>query len=141
MANLSFTLKSSRLLFIWLLLIHGGAIMILFCLPLAWWFTGILLSGCLLSLYYNIRVHAWRNHKTTINKFWRTETNQWQLQDNHGAIYPAELRKDHLRTRYWVLLNFQRSKPHARKSLLIPRDALDVESFRRIRVHLWQQRR
>jgi toxin CptA len=131
----TYVLKPSRFLFTLLLLLHAGAVAI------TWWMTPVALAllitmGCLASWWSTMQRHVSRKTAKAIVKLWPTQDSKWELESYSGKIYSGELGNGSVRSKWFVLLNFK--IPHKRFQLpvLIWRDALDTDSFRRLRVLL-----
>jgi hypothetical protein len=132
-----FSIKSSRILFMLLLLLHAGAIVIAWTLTMPIAVSIIITTGCLVSLWFNLHKHVFRTKdKQAIVKLWPEQDGKWQLQNVKGEIYSGELSGGSVKTNAFVLLNFKIPNKRFKLPVVIWRDALDADSFRRLRVLL-----
>ncbi len=121
-----------------LYLTHLGPLPLLMPLQLPWWIKLLCGLGLVISL---IRLHSVYLAQSSARRLRRLE---WQQGDQWVLGYAdtfaaATLIGDVDVRRYWVLLRF-RLDAGGTRSMLLMRDAVDTESFRRLRVRLRIQR-
>ncbi len=131
-----FTLKPSHTFFVLLLLLHAGAIVIAWCLVMPIILSLIITVSCLVSLWRALQQHVVRKSDKAIVKLWRGQDGKWQLQRYDGSVESGELGDGSIRSNTFVLLNFKMQNKRFKLPVLIWRDALDADSFRRLRVLL-----
>lgn len=131
-----FELTASRRLAGLLLLLHAGAIAIIFMLDIVWPIKLLLII--LLSGYasWTVAKHALRTLPTSIIQCWLAETGDWHLQTKAGRIYSGQLQGDSLITPYLTVLNFKVVNSRKKLAITITSDAIDIQAFRRLRVYL-----
>ncbi|MCB1736599.1 MAG: hypothetical protein KDI42_00585 [Gammaproteobacteria bacterium] len=106
------------------------------------WFSTFPLPGQV-AFSVLIAISAWWNHRRHVLHqgpgavralYWDAD-GSWRLLDSNGNEHPVLRRGEFLRTPWLVLLNF-RAVSKARFAVLIPRDALPADDFRRLRLRL-----
>lgn len=135
MIKTPFILQTSQLMKYFLLIIHLVSVSVLLILPLELGLKYVLSALCLLNLF-----ETWRRYVgfrgQVITKMWLRDSNIWQLETARGERFVAKLSGESICTPFLVILNFRRSKHWLKTSVVIPKDALDEDSFRRLRVRL-----
>lgn len=129
-------LRPSYLLTLFFVLIHGGAIVGLLCLSLPWWFAGVLVGLCGYSLIMTTRRYALLSSTNAIVKLWPLEGEHWQLETRYGQILSTKLRGDSICSAQVVMLNFDSLGKRRSITVLLLRDSLEENSFRRLRAGL-----
>lgn len=132
--KLAFELGPSRYLAILLASMHGGALIIVMVLTLLWWLKVGLILLCLISFAFQYCQHVLRKKSNAIVKVWKTEKEDWQVQDKRGQVWTARLCNDSVCTLYFALLNFRLVNKKTRRSIVVLPDSLDSVSFRHLRV-------
>lgn len=130
-------LNTSNYLSVLLLLNHLGAISILSLLDLVQWLWQLSVAGCVVSLLLLLRYHAWRVSAQSVHELWPLTGGQWALRDRQGEIKIARLCAESVVTRCITVLNFKVKGQRRVVSVVICPDAVDSESFRRLRVWLF----
>lgn len=109
--------------------LHALATLALLSTPLPWWQTGIAIAAVGISLLLNRRSDA-----RPSQIIWH-RGNHWQLTRYGKPPERAELwRIDHL-SRWLVVIALRTGKPRVHR-IVVPYDALDEPTFRRLRVRL-----
>lgn len=134
-----FILKPSYSLIIVLILLHMSAILILILLSTSWKFIVIVGSLCLASLMVTV-INAGRWHNKSIMELNYDAPGSWRLINKAGDCWHGQLHRSSIKTPLLVLLNFKRTDSFFKLPVVIPRDALASEEFRRLRVLLLTQR-
>jgi hypothetical protein len=129
-----FELHFSRYLASFMLISHLGAAAILMMLPLAHSLCLLGVIICLGNFAILARTHLLRRGSRAITKMYLNQ-NEWYLLTATQNRIPATLLSQNFVTPWLVVLNFKTSTS---RKLAIPlfRDALDVSSFRRLRVQV-----
>jgi len=132
-APLRIKLHRSGVLTGFILLAHGGAI-ILSVLSLPLW-TGLLLSlGVVCNLVYTLNRHVLMHGQYAIAELAWAINGDWHLITRDGKRHDAQLlRSTYLHARL-VILNFV--VDGGKRSIILLPDALDTNTFRRLRVRL-----
>ena len=133
MRDLEINLTPSYLLAALLVFLHAGAIIILCKLSIPKIFSVGLIIICVFSLFYTLCQQVFRLGSKTIIKITHTD-GTWLLTDRKQQIWPAVLKNDSIRTLPLMLLNFKLANQRTKHSIIILRDSLDADSFRRLRV-------
>jgi hypothetical protein len=130
---LRINLRGSRILAGFIMLSHGGAIVLsLASLPL--WIGTLFSAGIVYSLVYLLKRHGLLRGPNAITILVWDSNDEWLIITEDGKEYHATLQKPvYLHARI-VILNFIVNNRH-RPIILLP-DVLDRESFRRLRVRL-----
>jgi len=132
----AFDLKSSAYLTTLLVLLHAGAILFLCLLSLS---IGLIIgAACLaaVSLLFTLRRHALRLEKAAIIRIHRISEDCWHLYDRADRCWQAELSNKSLRSLPLILLNFKIPGRRFMLPVLIVRDTLAHDDFRRLSVLL-----
>jgi hypothetical protein len=129
-------LRPSLYLLALLLFLHGGALAIIWYLSVPLLLAAIITVLCLFSLWQTLAIHVLRNSKKAITQLRKENDGQWELKTRSGKVFSARLRGDSICTTHCVLLNFRIAGKHLPLSVVIWRDAVDNESFRRLRGQL-----
>lgn len=132
-----FNLKTSFLLSCFYILIHAGAIIILFWLTIPLWLKIFLFIACVASFIYIITLQAWRINPKAIICCWPENNKNWLLQDRRGNVFAMQLLGSSICTVHFVLLNFKSvANKWLWRSVVILPDAMDKDDFRKLRVLL-----
>jgi len=132
--NPGFSLRLAVLL----TLTHVGGIGLLIILPWQWWQIILMSSVLAIGLIYNIGRHVLLIHQRSITEVNWTSDGRWLLTTRSGDSFPARLSENSFLHPQLVVLNFNRGR-WKRQSVILFRDALDQESFRRLRVRLGRE--
>lgn len=136
MTQIKFELKFSWYLTVFYLILHGGAIAIIFWIINQNFLKLILVTLCFTSLIFIFRQQAMRLNSKSIVKFWQDSERNWHFEQRNGQIALAQLRGDSICTLYFVLLNFKEESKKLTRSVMIFPDAMYPDDFRRLRVCL-----
>jgi hypothetical protein len=136
MPPLTLNLKPSPTLSTLLVILHGGAIGILWYMPIPILLASTLTGLCGISLGITLCRHTLRITNKAIVQLWEEPANNWKLKDRSGRIYLGTLSGDVLRTTQCVLLRFNVFHSRFKLPIIIWRDALDDDSFRRLRIQM-----
>jgi len=136
MSIIQIDLRASKSLTVLLLSIHMGAITVLCWVPIPIWIKLIAITFCLWDLTRLLRLHIFRNTALAIIKFTINSEQQWWLIDYQGQSHLASLQGNSFMTAYLIILNFKINGSRVKKSVVIARDSVDRDSFRRLSVHL-----
>lgn len=123
----------SRWLAGFILFSHGGAILLaLISLPL--WAALLLSLGIAYSLVYTLNQHVLMRDPDTVSELIWDSNGDWRLIARNGTSINAQLLKSTYLHAKIVILNFVVNSRN-RSIILLP-DALDPDSFRRLRVRM-----
>lgn len=136
MSAIEFTLKPSRILFSLLLFLHLGAIMIIVWIVNSYLLMTILIAMVVISLLQLLRRYVFLKTKTAIIYGQKKTQEDWSLQDNQKTEYTGRLSQSCICNRHFVLLNFIIPQKRFKQPLIIWYDAVDTDTFRRLRYHL-----
>lgn len=136
MIKTPFILQSSQLTRYFLILVHALSILVVFLLPLPIGLKYGLGALCLLNLVDSWRKYVSLKGQRVITKLWQRNSRFWQLETAQGERFIAKLSGESICTPLLVVLNFRRPKQWFATSVVIPKDAMDADSFRRLRVRL-----
>lgn len=121
-----------------LILVHLGGILMLLNMQWQWWQIVLMSSVVLISLIYNFGRHVLQTHQQSITEINWTSDGRWLLTTRSGNSFQARLSENSFLHPQLVVLNFNRGR-WKRQSVVLFRDALDQESFRRLRVRLGRE--
>lgn len=102
--------------------------------PLTWYWAwkAALLAVLLISMVITLQ----RGGVGAIKSLtWKNEA-EWVIEFKNGIQYESQLLPSSFVSPWLVVLNFKRVSGHPRLSVTLFRDALDGESFRRLRVRV-----
>ena len=127
--------RPSRHLLMALLAVHGMALLVLMPLPVAWW---IKVPVALAVLAQGIA--SWRRQLTfgspsAAKRLVWTGGSSWELVNRDGASRPARLLPGTYVHPWLVVLRFL-TEDGRTSAVVLPRDSLDADSHRRLRVQL-----
>lgn len=128
-------LKPSRYLYLLILISYGGASLLLWLTPL-WWVLKLLLTLLLLGDgRRQLRRHVWYRPPAAIQELIWKEDGRW-VRPGAGTIQDTELtlKQSFVHPRL-VVLNFAAGRWRTNSVVILP-DALDRDTFRRLRVRL-----
>ena len=112
------------------------AVVVLVYTPIHWGFLlAIVLADCGV-VYYFLRLHYWKNLKSSILEINQDTNKQWfvLLNAKENDWQPVVLRPNSFVSTFLVVLNFQGEK--RRHSVIFPAGSLDEDTFRRLRVRI-----
>lgn len=133
--NLILHIKASRLLTAALLSLHAGAIVIVAVIPLAVLTRGALWLILALSLVHAIRYHGLRRATNAIRYLELGSDPEVLVGPNAKDLYQCRLKTRSVHP-WAVILTFACSDRRWPRTVIIVRDAVAPEAFRRLRVHL-----
>lgn len=134
--SIRFELKPSAILAALLLILHGGAIIILFWISWPFWIKSSLILICIGDFILQWQRHARLSNKSSVTHFWLESNGTWNLQYQDGKVAMGVLQGDSVCTVYFVLLNFKIENKRWRTSIIILPDAMHKDNLRRLRVLL-----
>jgi len=111
---------------------HLGAVLAVLPLDLPLEIKIGLLAILAISMFVVLRSKGLANVK---NLTWK-EGNEWVLELGDGSQYETHLLPSSYVSPWLVVLNFEKTNESKKRSVTLFRDALDPESFRRLRVRL-----
>jgi toxin CptA len=130
---LRINLRRSHILAGFILVFHGGAIVLsLVSLPL--WQGSALAVATAMSLGYLLRRHGLLPGADTITLLIYDNNKDWLVITRAGTQYQASLQQPVYLQAWVVILNFRID--NRRRPIIILPDMIDPESFRRLRVSL-----
>lgn len=88
------------------------------------------------SLYYTLRLHAFKNAAFAISKLYKNSDGSWDLYSKTGNEWRGVLRSNSLHTRYFLILNFKVEQRYFPVSLILCKDALNEADFRSLRLNI-----
>ncbi len=128
-------LRPSRQLATVLVAAHAGGLAVTLPLSWPWWGTSLLGMALAASLAWNLSRHALLSHPRAVWAItWRGE-GDFELSRRDGTRTAARLAPDTYVHPRLVILCFRRGR-WGRSPVVLCRDAVDQESFRRLRVRL-----
>ena len=130
---LRINLHGSRILATFILLSHGGAI-ILSLVSLALWLGALLSVGIGCSLVYLLKRHGLLSGADTITVLVWDSNDEWLVITQDGGEHRVFLQEPIYLQAWIVILNFTIN--NRRRPIIILPDVLDRESFRQLRVRL-----
>jgi hypothetical protein len=133
--SLQFNIKFSRWLLISILMMHllalGGICLAFGSIFLQYWLLIIVISSIVFSLYNNRLLKS----SKVIYKI-KVINNLWQLYYKNSTDSLAVLSGNSFITSYFLVLNFRCITNNSRKTVVLCRDSLTREEFRRLLVFL-----
>lgn len=132
--------QGSRLLLTAYLASLALALLTLALMALPGWLRGLLAVVCLAHACWAIPRRVLLTHPEAITGL-RRDLRGWQLYSRAQGWQPARLCRDSVALPAMVVLRFVRKGRRFSQSQCIPRDALDREAHRRLRVRLKFSRR
>ena len=109
-----------------------GAMLVVFPLTWYWAWKAALLAVLLISMVITLQ----RGGVGAIKSLtWKDEA-EWIIEFKNGEQYETQLLPSTFMSSWLVVLYFTASEGQPRRSITLIRDALDAESFRRLRVRL-----
>jgi hypothetical protein len=128
-----FKLKPSIIGNILFLIIHAGALFCAFFVPAL--LFKLFLTFCILKNYLEIADRFWAQGKNHIKEFWYDEEGRWVLQKTAGDLLVVTINWPCFITNYLIVLNFS-SRTKEKISLLVFKDSLAKEDFRKLKINL-----
>jgi hypothetical protein len=129
-------LKPSKLLAVWLILVHAGAAVCVIYLPCVLVVKCLLEIICFSSLMVLGRRHLLGKGRQVICKITCLPNGNWELVDRQEQLYCGRLLPHSVITRSLMLLHFAVLSSRKRISLVLPYDILNRHDFRRLQVHI-----
>jgi toxin CptA len=128
--------KPSRILLGMLLLMHGGALLLLFPLALPVLAKSALATVLGLSLWHNWRQQLGRGRADRIHRVVWKGDGDWLLITAAGEELAVDLHPSTYVHPWLVVLNFRLADRRRLRSLVLLPDTLDADSFRHLRLRL-----
>lgn len=136
MKKLSIELRPSRYLAAFLLLTHGGVILMVLFLSIAWWAQWIVSLSMVISFWILIRCYVTRQSRWSVLKMRLESDGSWHLKMRSGEELKASLKGDSFSAEKLLILNFRLENSKKPISVIIFNDALDKKTFQALRVWL-----
>lgn len=136
MKKLSIELRPSRYLAAFLLLIHGGIILMFLFIRIAWWAQWIISLSMVTSFWILFRQYVTRQSQWSVLKLWLESDGGWYLRMRSGKELKANLKGDSFSSEKLLILNFLLEDSKKPVSVLIFSDASDKKTFQALRVWL-----
>ena len=134
---LRFDRRPSRHLLIVLISVHGLALLVLPPLPVAWWIKMFLAMAITVQWLAIWRRHAALTAPPAVTRLVWTGGNRWELLGGDGGWRTARLLPDAYIHPWLVVMRFLMEEGDMRRcAVVLPRDSLDPDSHRRLRVQL-----
>ncbi len=111
---------------------HFGAMVVVLPLNFSWVIKIGLLMLVVVSMFVVLRGKGF----ASVDILTWKEEGEWVLELNDGTQYETYLLPSSYASTWLVVLNFRKTVNHRGRSVTLFRDALDQESFRRLRVRL-----
>lgn len=124
--------KTSRIFVSLFTVGHLGAMAVVIALNFSWMLKLVLFVVLMISLVSVIR----KQGKASVDTLTWKDGGEWLLELNDGSQYETYLLPSSYISPWLVVLNFGKAENHRGRSITFFRDALDQESFRRLRVRL-----
>lgn len=129
-------LKSSQLLCYLLGFIYVGSIICSWYTAIPWWISSLLTILCIYIGYNTIYKYTFVNYPWAVNLLWQDLSGIWYLLNNQGKIHEAQLMGDSYLSSWLIIANFELLDNGKRISILITKDRLNKNEFRRLTVQL-----
>lgn len=126
----SLSLKPSHFLFLFQCSVHGLALLALALTDLAWFAVAAVSALVIISFRQTLKTR----NRLAVSGVMLKGDGSWSIRSPEGKEESATLLGSSLSYYWFVLLQFQTAKAH--KSVLICRDSLSSEDFRRLRISL-----
>lgn len=136
MRKLSIELRPSRYLAAFLLLTHGGVILMFLFLNIAWWGQWIASLSMVTSFWILIRQYVTRRSRWSVMKMRLEEDGSWYLILRSKKECKASLKGDSFSSEKLTLLNFRLEQLNKSISVIIFSDAVDKKTFQALRIWL-----
>lgn len=107
---------------------------ILFLCAMPLLFLIISVTGCVISLFRCLNQYAWISSESAIITL-IIHNDEWRLLTNDGQEIKAQLLGSSFNGSNLILLNFKRTRAK-KNSVIIMKDTLDVNSWRKLRAYL-----
>lgn len=127
--------RSSRWLVSAVAGVHGGALLALVPLPLAWWLKLLLMAGVVAQGVITWRRHVTFSSSRSVKRLVWTAENRWELCDAAGSCREARLLPAAYVHPFLVILRFA-TEDKRRCAVILPPDSIDPDTHRRLRVQL-----
>lgn len=128
-----FQLQTSVVLGVIFLLIHLGAMIAVYFVPIFWWLKMVFLFGVFTNLIIVIRTYVLLSNDSAIIGFALNEKNQWFLKSRSQELFLAKLDYPLFVANYLIIINFTLNKKPLKISLPIGRDGLKTDDFRKVK--------
>lgn len=136
MNKLSIELRPSRYLAAFLLLTHGGVILIFLLLNHTWWAQWIVSLSMVISFWILIREYITRQSRWSVLKMRMDADGIWYLTMRSGKEFKAYLKGDSFAAEKLLILNFRLEGLKKSISVIIFSDAVDRKTFQTLRIWL-----
>ena len=127
--------RPSRHLQIALAVAHGFALLTLIPLPLVGWIKVLVALAISMQWGLSLRLQAALTSASAVNRLVWLGDNSWELYNRDGAPRMASLQPGAYVHPWLVILRFVTEDGHG-LAVVLPRDGLDSDSHRRLRVQL-----
>lgn len=131
-----FTLRPSRLLTLFFLLLCASSLGAIWSLPLHPILLSVLSAVTINWVGYHLSLDAQLRLQHSCVAFRLEEKGEAMLILRNGRHVPCKLSADSLATPYLVILNVVLNEQRGKRSLLVLPDSMGVEKFRRLRIAL-----
>ena len=129
-------IKPSRILCSLLLILHLFALAIIFILDFEFLINILVAILIAVSAYISIFQTAFRKSSSAIIKLVWDSNNEWILENNRGEQLNAELLRDSYVSSVMTVLNFKCKNHFRHKSIILLKDNINENDFRKLRVRL-----
>ena len=127
--------RSSRYLLSALLAVHGMALLVLMPLPVVWWIKAPLVLAVIAQGIVSWRRQLVFASATAVQHLVWTGGSRWELFNRDGTERQARLLPGTYIHPWLVILRFL-TEDRQKCAVILPRDSLDPDSHRRLRVQL-----
>ena len=129
-------IKPSKILFFLLLILHFLALLIIYTLNFDLLITVLIVIPVFISAYFSIFKITLQKSKNSIIKLVWDGNNEWILENKIGEKINAELLKDTYISSMMTILIFKCEGQFVTKNIVLLKDNIDENDFRRLRVRL-----
>ena len=122
----------------WMLILIPHFLILLFVIitPVELYIVKVLLSlVIILSLYYFLRLYIFKNLDKSIESFSKDSMGNWYIQDVRNQQHPVQLLPSSFVSKFLIILNYAGIDKN-KFSVLITRDSLEDDEFRRLKIRL-----
>lgn len=128
-------LRPSRLLALWALITHAGALVCLWLAEPPLW-AEVALGALILAGYLDLCTrHVLRTRPGAVVALIHPDRGPWRVVTRDGTVLAADIRGDTWVHPWLILLSFER-RPKGTMTVLLPPDGADPNELRRLRVLL-----
>jgi len=130
------TLQRSRLLMVYLLLMHVSALLLISQIGLSLMFEAFVSLLIIGSLVCYSRCYGWMAQRPQVESLWVDDDGFWFMTDQEGRVQGPMRLKSSVIMGPLIAIYFRPLNGFIAKSVLIPFDAVDADNWRRLRVRL-----